>query len=235
MMKFVRRFKDLGIEGTTARWYNNNTRKHRLDEMRGYAKEVAAHLHEGDRVLEIAPGPGYLAIELAKMEKYSITGMDISQDFVDIARENARQEHVNVEFLQGNASEIPLPDATFDFIVCSAAFKNFKEPLKALNEMFRVLRPGATALVIDMNANASNQQINALTESMGVKGIEALFMKLTFKYFLRKGAYTRNGFKNLISKTPFARHDIRGEGIVFYVYLQKQNSVHEDTGFGAGN
>lgn len=39
MMKLQRRFKDLGIGGITARWYDNNTRKSRLAEMKAYAKE----------------------------------------------------------------------------------------------------------------------------------------------------------------------------------------------------
>jgi hypothetical protein len=41
MMKQQRRFKDIGIEGITARWYDNNTRKNRLAEMKEYAKEAA--------------------------------------------------------------------------------------------------------------------------------------------------------------------------------------------------
>ena len=69
IMKRQRRFKDIGIEGTSARWYDNNTRKHRLAEMKGYAKEVAKYIQDGCSVLEVAPGPGYLAIELAKLRQ----------------------------------------------------------------------------------------------------------------------------------------------------------------------
>jgi hypothetical protein len=69
MMKLQRRFKDIGIGGITARWYDNNTRKSRLVEMKAYAKEVAKHIQDGCFVLEVAPGPGYLAIELAKLGK----------------------------------------------------------------------------------------------------------------------------------------------------------------------
>lgn len=65
MMKLQRRFKDIAIEGMAARWYDNNTRKHRLAEMKGYAR-VAKHIQDGSCILEVAPGPGYLAIELAK-------------------------------------------------------------------------------------------------------------------------------------------------------------------------
>src|ERR687886_616577 len=128
MMKIQRRFKDIGIEGMAARWYDNNTRKHRLTEMRGYAREVAKHIQDGCSVLEVAPGPGYLAIELAKLGNYKIIGLDISKDFVAIARRNAKEADVEVEFRYGSVADIPFPDNTFDFVICTAAFKNFKEP-----------------------------------------------------------------------------------------------------------
>jgi hypothetical protein len=44
MMKLQRRFKDLGIGGIAARWYDNNTRKRRLAEMKAYAKEIAKYI-----------------------------------------------------------------------------------------------------------------------------------------------------------------------------------------------
>ena len=46
-------------------------------------------------------------------------------------------------------------------------------------------------------------------------------MKLTFKYFLRNGAYTKDEFINLISKTAFKEYAIKEEGIGFYIYLRK--------------
>ena len=92
-------FQDLGIGGITAHWYDNNTRKNRLAEMKAYAKEVAKHIQDGCSVLEVAPGPGYLAIELAKLGKYKIIGLDISNDFVEIARKNVRDAGVEVELL----------------------------------------------------------------------------------------------------------------------------------------
>jgi ubiquinone/menaquinone biosynthesis C-methylase UbiE len=136
-MKLQRHFKDLG---RVARWYDNNTRKNRLEDMKVYAKEAAKYLHDGCSVLELAPGPGYLAIELAKLGKCNkIIGLDISKDFVEIARRNAKEAGVVevVEFWRGNVADIPFPDNAFDFIICTAAFKNFKEPFKALNQMYR--------------------------------------------------------------------------------------------------
>lgn len=224
MMKQQRRFKDIGIEGMTARWYDSNTRKSRLAEMKGYAKEAARYLRDGCSVLEVAPGPGYLAIELAKLGKYTkIIGLDISKDFIKIAQRNAKVEGVlgGVEFRHGNVADMPFPDNAFDFIICTAAFKNFKEPFRALNQMYRVLKSGGTALIIDMNRNVSNQQIENYTANIEANGISKLFMKLIFKYFLRNGAYTKDEFICLISRTAFKQYDIKEEGIGFYIYLTK--------------
>lgn len=221
MMRLQRRFKDLGIEGATARWYDKNTKDHRLMEMKGYAKEVRRHIRDGSSVLEVAPGPGYLAIELAKLGKYKIIGLDISKDFVEIARRNAESAYVNVKFQHGNVVDMPFADNTFDFIVCVAAFKNFKEPLLALNQMHKVLKPSGTTLIIDMNRNASNRQIEEYIEELEANVREWLLMRLIFKYFLRNGAYTRDEFTELISKSQFNHHEIKEDKIGFYIYLRK--------------
>lgn len=220
-MKQQRHFKDLGIEGPAARWYDKNTRNHRLEEMKEYAREVAEHVRDRGSILEVAPGPGYLAIELAKLGDYKVTGLDISKDFVEIARKNAEEAGVNVEFRQGNVADMPFPDGAFDFIICTAAFKNFKEPVSALGQMHRVLKPGGTALIVDMDRNVSSRQIDNYTESTGARGMNKLFMKLMFKYFLRNGAYTRDEFIDLISKTAFREYDIKEEGIGFHINLRK--------------
>ncbi len=77
--------------------------------------------------------------------------------------------------------------------------------------MYRVLKKDGKSLIIDMNRNSSNQEVKILIKKMGVKGIEALFMKYTFKFFLKKGSYTKDEFINLISKTSFINYDIKEE------------------------
>ena len=57
---------------------------------------------------------------------------------------------MNVDFRQGDAAHMPIADGRYDFIICTAAFKNFTDPVGALREMCRVLRPGGKALIIDL-------------------------------------------------------------------------------------
>src|SRR5215472_855615 len=136
-------YKGIAMEGGIAKRYARNTGAS-LDGFRVEARAIAEKLKPDAVVLEVAPGPGYLAIELAKLGAFRITGLDISHSFVRIAQENAAKACVDVEFRQGNASELPFAANWFDFIVCRAAFKNFGNPVGAMREMHRVLIPGGT-------------------------------------------------------------------------------------------
>lgn len=157
-MRNTRKKRDIPITGFMAKWYDKNTRASRILEMKRYADLVSEVTAKGAQVLEVAPGPGFLAIELAK-RGFVVTGVELSEDFVAIEEKNAKEEGVSVEFKQGNASELPLPDSKFDVVVCSAAFKNFSKPLKALEEMYRVLKPGGIALILDMNRENTKEDI----------------------------------------------------------------------------
>ncbi|CAA7602386.1 S-adenosyl-L-methionine-dependent methyltransferase [Acididesulfobacillus acetoxydans] len=76
-MKKGRRKKDLAITGLMAKWYDKNTRKSRLAEMGYMADLVSQAAPAGGEILEIAPGPGYLSIELAS-RGFSVTGVELS-------------------------------------------------------------------------------------------------------------------------------------------------------------
>jgi ubiquinone/menaquinone biosynthesis C-methylase UbiE len=217
MMRFFRRFKDLGIEGAQANYYDRISREHRIGEIREEATEVAGNINEGDYVLEVAPGPGYLSIELAKLGNYKITGLDISKDIVEIAKRNAKEAGVEIDFRQGNASSMPFGANRFHFIICVLSFKNFKEPLMCLNEFYRVLKPGGTALIMDLNRNASMQEMKTFVKNFGLKGINASIASL----IQRNGAYTRKEFEAFIAQTEFKEYLIRDSSMGFSIYLKK--------------
>jgi ubiquinone/menaquinone biosynthesis C-methylase UbiE len=192
----------MGMEGRVARWYAANTRKS-LDEFKTLARRVAADLPAGSRVLEVAPGPGYFAIELSKLGDYHVTGLDISKTFVEIAARNANEAGVAVDFRQGNASQMPFESAGFDFILCRAAFKNFSEPVRALQEMSRVLKPGGKGLLIDLRRDAPPEAVKQMVDGLGMSFINRIFTLLTFRCMLLKRAYTETEFRDFFSKADF--------------------------------
>jgi ubiquinone/menaquinone biosynthesis C-methylase UbiE len=213
-------YKGIGMEGGVARWYDKTTRRD-LPEFKALARKVADTLVSGAKVLEIAPGPGFFAIELAKVGKYQITGLDISKTFVDIAKRNARQEHVEVDFRQGNASAMPLSEGSFDFVLCRAAFKNFSDPVGALREMRRVLKPEGRALVIDLRKDVGEKSLDSYIRGLKAGALNAFMMKWTFRLMLIPRAYTKQQFQNFIVESGFVKSEIREAPIGFEITLVK--------------
>lgn len=213
-------YKGGGMEGLVAKWYAAMTKKS-LDRYQELAQRTARELAPDSNVLEVAPGPGYYAIELARLGNHKITGLDISKTFVEIARGNAAKAGVRIDFERGNASNMPFPADTFDFIVCCAAFKNFTEPERALEEMYRVLKPGGKALIVDLRKDTPMETINQAVNTMNVNAVNRVITKLTFRFMLLKRAYTRSGFEQLIARTPFRDVQIQENLIALEVLLKK--------------
>ena len=195
-------WKGKGMEGWTARWYTR-TRRNDMEDFRRQAKSVAEQLRSGCDVLEVAPGPGFFAVELAKLGGFTITGLDVSRTLVEIAAGNARDAGVKVDFRLGNASAMPFADRSFDFIYCSAAFKNFAQPVKALDEMHRVLRPGGEAVIQDLRKDASLEEINTYVSESGRSGFDAWLTKMAFRFMLIKRAYTKEEFVRMAQESRF--------------------------------
>lgn len=213
-------YKGMGMEGAIARWYAKTTYKD-IADFQALAKRMAETLAPGARVLEVAPGPGYFAIALAKLGTFSITGLDISETFVQIARTNAREAAVDVNFQLGNASAMPFADDSFELIVCRAAFKNFTEPVEALREMRRVLRPGGRAVIIDLRRDTPKEEIDAYIDNLNPGKLNSAVMKLTFRVMLLKRAYTRSDFDRLISESGFQNSLIAAAPLGFEIALVK--------------
>jgi ubiquinone/menaquinone biosynthesis C-methylase UbiE len=221
---YQKAWKGKGMEGTVARWYAR-TRRNDMEDFRGEAKTIAEHLRTGCNVLEVAPGPGFFAVELAKLGDFKITGLDISRTLVEIATENARNAGVKIDFRLGNASAMPFAGESFDFIYCSAAFKNFSEPVKALDEMHRVLRPGGGMVVVDLRKDASLDEIDTYVKQSGRNRIDAWMTKWTFRHVLLKRAYTREEFIRMAAQSRFGTCQINVAPIGFEVRFTKPTHV----------
>ncbi len=213
-------YKSLPMEGMIATWYAKNTAG-AAAEFEADAARIARRLRSESRVLEIAPGPGYLAVALARIGSFKVSGLDISRAFVRIATETAAKAGAAVDFQHGDAANIPFADDTFDFIVCRAAFKNFGDPVGALREMRRVLKPGGEALIIDMRKDATDAAIDACVEGLKLRAIDSLITNAVFKHSLRKRAYTQADFERMAAAAAFDIADITTEPIGLDVWFRK--------------
>ncbi len=205
-------YKGMGMEGSVARWYARST-GNVIEQYRAEARRLSEQLREGGSVLEVAPGPGYLAVELARLGVHEVVGLDISKTFVELATENAKKAGVQVAFHHGNASAMPFDPGSFDLIVCRAAFKNFSEPVCAIEEMYRVLKPGGKAFILDLRPDATPEDIAAAVVEMKLSWWNSLVTRLTFKHMLLKRAHSKESFRRMAAQTSFHTCTFREEAI----------------------
>jgi ubiquinone/menaquinone biosynthesis C-methylase UbiE len=109
----------------------------------------------------------------------------------------------------------------FDFLLCRAAFKNFGQPVRALQEMYRVLKPGGRALIIDLSRDASPESMNHHVDTMGLTAVNKIMTKLVFRLSLRKSAYTKDQFQQMMEQAKFRSVDIKEVDIQFEIQMTK--------------
>jgi ubiquinone/menaquinone biosynthesis C-methylase UbiE len=216
----IKGYRGMGMEGAVARWYDKSTRKD-MERFQALAARLRTVLPQGGDMLEVAPGPGFVAIEMAKGGAYRVTGLDVSRTMVELAHKNAAEAGVEVDFRQGNASAMPFANESFDLLACSAAFKNFSEPHKALEEMHRVLRPGGTALVADLRKDVPMSEITKYFGAIGLSTINRWMTLAAFRFMLLKRAYTQPQFEAMLADIPFRSKEIRLVDIGVELWLQK--------------
>ncbi len=114
---------------------------------------VAGVIREGDVVLDIGSGSGtdVLYATLKVGPKGKVYGLDITPAMLKKARKNAEAMHAhNVEILEGNATEIPLPDASVDVVTSNGVLNLVPDKEAAFREIARVLKPGGHLQVADI-------------------------------------------------------------------------------------
>jgi ubiquinone/menaquinone biosynthesis C-methylase UbiE len=121
-----------------------------LELTRHVARSIG--LRPGQRILDVASGPGTTAFLLASEFDVEVAGVDLGELAVAKANLLAAENGVadRVTFHHGDAERIPLPDASVDAVVCECAFCTFPDKATAASEMARVLKPGGTIGITDV-------------------------------------------------------------------------------------
>lgn len=102
-------------------------------------------------VLDCGCGPGSITVGLAEIvAPGQVIGLDIEPRQLETARRLAQMRGLsNLRFEQGSVYELPFPDASFDVAVAHFVLEHVSDPLRALREIRRVLRPGGVAAIKD--------------------------------------------------------------------------------------
>ncbi len=116
---------------------------------------AVADLREGQRVLDLGSGGGIDVLLSARRVGPTgfAYGVDMTDEMLDLARENAAKSGVrNVEFLKGTIEDVPLPAGSVDVVISNCVINLSVDKPAVLAEMFRVLAPGGTVGVSDVVA-----------------------------------------------------------------------------------
>jgi ubiquinone/menaquinone biosynthesis C-methylase UbiE len=177
-------------------------------------------LTKEDEFLEIGFGSGMFINKYATNVK-SITGIDYSADMVTLARSINKElvNHKKAVFLQGDALLLPFADNSFTAICAIESFYFWSDPLKALKEIYRVLKPGGR-VVIELAFNKEDGQnhdrevkhqniVLYSEEDMKKHFSDAQFEKILFNYY--------QGFK-----VPIKGYAVP-KGMIVTGYKKKEN------------
>ncbi len=99
-------------------------------------------------ILDVGTGTGAIALLLAELD-HKVTGIDLSEGMMAIAREKADKLNLEINFRSGDAENLHFKDNIFDAVICRHLLWTLPNPEKAVNEWIRVTKPGGKIAVID--------------------------------------------------------------------------------------
>ena len=157
----------------------------------------------GEKILDVSCGTGLVTLPLAEVVRRggSVTGVDLSEGMIKEARLRAENKKIeNVRFKQMDAESLDLPDNAFDTVICSLGLMYFPHPKKALQEMYRVLKPGgcATALVWGERSSCGWAGVFPITDRRVQSDVCPLFFQQGTGNMLSK-TFEEVNFKNISS------------------------------------
>ena len=108
--------------------------------MYGFLAELLKSLKEKKAILDIGTGTGIFVREYGK--KWNVTGVDISKYYLKLAND--------LKVVVGDVHELPFNDETFDVIISKSSLCYWKNPVRGINEILRVLKPNGKFLIMDL-------------------------------------------------------------------------------------
>ncbi|WP_256381559.1 class I SAM-dependent methyltransferase [Thermococcus sp. EP1] len=149
------------------------------------------------KALDLGCGTGNYTLELY-MRGFDVVGVDLSEEMLKIARKKLP----HVKFIRASAYSLPFEENTFDLVLSITMFEFIHKPELALNEIYRVLRPGGEVVIGTMNGKSL---------WFIFKRIKSLFEETAYRY---ARFYTPSELERLMKGAGF--EDVESKGIIFF-------------------
>jgi len=119
---------------------------------RRWRRKTVERMLPAKHVLDVAIGTADLTIEMLRQGKAEqVTGIDLSTEMMAIGEEKCEAKHLSVDFVYGNAQQMPFEEASFDGVTCAFGCRNFGNLDEGLHEMYRVLKPGGQVTILEFS------------------------------------------------------------------------------------
>ena len=137
-------------------WYDflNHFLSFGIDRLwRKRAIRIISRHYQKPEILDVATGTADLAITAMRINPLKITGIDISQNMLEIGTEKILRKGFSdkINLIQGDSENIPFGNDQFDVAMVAFGVRNFSDPLKGLTEMNRVIRTNGMILVLEFS------------------------------------------------------------------------------------
>jgi demethylmenaquinone methyltransferase/2-methoxy-6-polyprenyl-1,4-benzoquinol methylase len=136
-----------------ARSYDLNNRVHSMWQDQAWRARAVkmATVSSGDDVVDVACGTGDLSMAFYKANVCSVIGIDFTQAMLDVAVTKAEASAMKIDYRQGDAMDLDLPDNSADVVSIAFGIRNVQDPSKAFSEFYRVLRPAGRLIVLEFS------------------------------------------------------------------------------------
>ncbi|MDP4183189.1 MAG: class I SAM-dependent methyltransferase [Bacillota bacterium] len=115
-------------------------------------KLIKAHgLSDGMKVLDAACGPGIISCMISQnLKNANVTGIDINDNLLEKAKQRSIEQGLDIRFMKGDIYDLPFEDE-FDFAYCRFLFQHLENPMKAIQAIYKALKPGGKLCIVDVD------------------------------------------------------------------------------------
>ncbi|AOR24457.1 class I SAM-dependent methyltransferase [Clostridium taeniosporum] len=150
------------------------------------------------KLLDVGCGTGNILMKLSKNTNIELSGLDISEKMIEVARRNIGTK---AELKVGDSEFMPWKNKTFDVILCNASFHHYPNPEKVLMEMRRLLKSSGTLIIGDPTAPLFIRQVLNLLCKNSSGGDYRIYNKNAIKKLLNKYGFNTFDFKKINYKS----------------------------------